>query len=49
MSAPEAAEFLTPNGLVADTADRRRFIAYLEEDDRAWKARVERLGVRLEE
>jgi tripartite-type tricarboxylate transporter receptor subunit TctC len=49
VSAPEAAEFLTPNGLVADTADRRRFIAYLEEDDRAWKARVERLGVRLDE
>ena len=49
VSAPEAADFLTPNGLVADTADRARFIAYLEEDDRTWKARVERLGVRLEE
>ncbi len=49
VSAPEAADFLTPNGLVADTADRARFIAYLEEDDRAWKARVERLGIRLEE
>ena len=49
VSAPEAADLPTPNGLVADTADRARFIAYLEEDDRTWKARVERLGVRLEE
>jgi tripartite-type tricarboxylate transporter receptor subunit TctC len=49
VSAPEATDFLTPNGLVADTADRARFIAYLEEDDRTWKARVDRLGVRLEE
>jgi tripartite-type tricarboxylate transporter receptor subunit TctC len=49
IATPEAGAFLTPNGLVADTADRRRFIAYLEEDDRVWKGRVERLGVRLEE
>jgi hypothetical protein len=49
VSAPEATDFLTPNGLVADTADRARFIAYLDEDDRTWKARVDRLGVRLEE
>jgi tripartite-type tricarboxylate transporter receptor subunit TctC len=49
VSAPEAADFLTPNGLVADTADRARFIAYLEADDRTWKARVDRLGVRLKE
>ncbi len=49
VSAPEAADFLTPNGLVADTADRPRFISYLEQDDRAWKARVDRLGDRLEE
>ena len=49
VSAPEAADFLTPNGLVADTADRARFIAYLDEDDRTWKARDDRLAVRLEE
>ena len=49
VSDSEAAEFLTPNGLVADTADRARFIAYLDEDDRTWKARDDRLAVRLEE
>jgi tripartite-type tricarboxylate transporter receptor subunit TctC len=47
--APEAAGFLTPNGLVADTQDRARFIAYLQEDDLVWRARVERLGIRLDD
>ncbi|WP_426958620.1 Bug family tripartite tricarboxylate transporter substrate binding protein [Muricoccus radiodurans] len=47
--APEAPNFLIPNGLVADTADRARFIAYLQEDDAVWRARVERLGIRLDD
>ncbi|PZW50911.1 tripartite-type tricarboxylate transporter receptor subunit TctC [Humitalea rosea] len=49
VAAPEAAGFFTPNGLVADTADRRRFIAYLVEEDAAWKQRAGRLGIRLDE
>ena len=48
VSASDTDGFLAPNGLVADTADRARFIAYLDEDDRTWKARVDRLAVRLE-
>jgi tripartite-type tricarboxylate transporter receptor subunit TctC len=46
---PEAAAFLTQNGLVADTADRSRFIVYLQEDDAVWRARVERLNIRLDD
>jgi tripartite-type tricarboxylate transporter receptor subunit TctC len=47
--APEAADFLTSNGLIADTADRERFIAYLQEEDAIWRARVARLNVRLDD
>jgi tripartite-type tricarboxylate transporter receptor subunit TctC len=46
---PEARDFLTPNGLIADTADRSRFIAYLQEEDKIWRARVARLNVRLDD
>lgn len=46
---PEAASFLTQNGLVADIQDRASFIAYLREDDLVWRARVERLGIRLDD
>ena len=46
---PEALDFLTPNGLIADTADRARFIAYLQEEDAVWRARVARLNVRLDD
>jgi tripartite-type tricarboxylate transporter receptor subunit TctC len=49
VSASDTAGLLTPNGLVADANDRARFIAYPDEDDRTWKARVDSLGVRLEE
>ncbi len=47
--APAALDFLTPNGLVADTDDRARFIARLQEDDALWRARVARLGIRLDD
>ena len=47
--APDAGAFLTPNGLVADTQDRARFLAYLREDDAVWRARVERLGIKLDD
>ena len=47
--APEALAFLTPNGLIADTQDRARFVAYLQEDDAVWRGRVERLGIRLDD
>jgi tripartite-type tricarboxylate transporter receptor subunit TctC len=46
---PEAAAFLTQNGLIADTADRARFLAYLQEEDAVWRARVARLNVRLDD
>ena len=46
---PEALDFLTPNGLIADPADRARFIAYLQEEDAVWRARVARLNVRLDD
>ncbi|MBV1796490.1 tripartite tricarboxylate transporter substrate binding protein [Siccirubricoccus sp. G192] len=46
---PEALDFLTPNGLIADTAERRRFITYLQEEDAIWRARVARLNVRLDD
>jgi tripartite-type tricarboxylate transporter receptor subunit TctC len=46
---PDAAAFLTQNGLIADIADRTRFIAYLQEEDAIWRARVERLGVKLDD
>jgi tripartite-type tricarboxylate transporter receptor subunit TctC len=46
---PEGAAFLTQNGLVADTADRARFITFLQEDDAVWRARVERLGIKLDD
>jgi tripartite-type tricarboxylate transporter receptor subunit TctC len=47
VSAPEAADFLTPNGLVADTADQARFIAYLELDFGAfWGIKQRRTSVR---
>jgi len=49
VTAAAAAEFLTPNGMVADPMDRRRFITYLSEEDRVWKGRAERLGIRLDE
>jgi tripartite-type tricarboxylate transporter receptor subunit TctC len=49
ITAPGATEFLTPNGMVADPMDRKRFITYLADEDRVWKGRVERLGVRLDE
>ena len=41
--------FLTPNGLIADTADRSRFITDLQEEDAIWRARVARLNVRLDD
>lgn len=47
--APDAGTFLTPNGLLADTQDRSRFLAYLREDDAVWRARVERLGIKLDD
>lgn len=47
--APEALAFFTPNGLVADTQDRERFLTYLGEDDAVWRMRVERLGIRLDD
>ena len=47
--APEAVDFLTTNGLIADTAGRARFITYLREDDAVWRARVERLGIKLDD
>ncbi|MGG5811114.1 Bug family tripartite tricarboxylate transporter substrate binding protein [Falsiroseomonas sp. CW058] len=47
--APEALAFLTPNGLVADRQDRAGFIRYIAEDDAVWRARVERLGIRLDD
>ncbi|HYZ34840.1 MAG TPA: tripartite tricarboxylate transporter substrate binding protein [Crenalkalicoccus sp.] len=47
--APEAAEFLTPNGLIADTLDRSGFIAFVKADDARWRERAERLGVKLDE
>ncbi|WP_084698410.1 Bug family tripartite tricarboxylate transporter substrate binding protein [Muricoccus aerilatus] len=49
VAGPGAAGFLTPNGMVADPMSRDDFIAYLASEDRIWKARVERLGVRLDE
>lgn len=47
--APEALTFLTQNGLIADIADRQRFIAYLQEEDAIWRERVARLNVRLDD
>jgi len=47
--APEARDFMTQNGLIADIADRRQFIAYLQEEDAIWRARVARLNVRLDD
>lgn len=47
--APEALEFLTQNGLIADIADRQRFIAYLRAEDTIWRGRVARLNVRLDD
>jgi tripartite-type tricarboxylate transporter receptor subunit TctC len=49
VTAPGAVEFLTPNGMIADPMERKRFITYLADEDRIWKSRVERLGVRLDE
>ncbi|HEV2728015.1 MAG TPA: tripartite tricarboxylate transporter substrate binding protein [Solirubrobacterales bacterium] len=49
VSTAEAADLLTATGLVPDTQDRTRFLAYLREEDAAWRARVERLGIRLDE
>jgi tripartite-type tricarboxylate transporter receptor subunit TctC len=46
---PEALAFLTQNGLIADIADRQRFIAYLQEEDLIWRERVARLNVRLDD
>lgn len=46
---PEAAIFLIQNGLIPDIADRARFIAYLQEEDAIWRARVARLNVRLDD
>jgi tripartite-type tricarboxylate transporter receptor subunit TctC len=45
----EAAAFLAANGLVPDTQDRVRFLDYLREEDAVWRARVERLGIRLDD
>ncbi|MBX6740784.1 MAG: tripartite tricarboxylate transporter substrate binding protein [Acetobacteraceae bacterium] len=47
--APEAAEFLTPNGLIADTLDRAGFVAFIKADNARWRERAERLGVKLDE
>ena len=49
VSTNEAADFLIATGLVPDTQDRARFLAYLREEDAVWRARVERLGIRLDE
>ena len=49
ISTTEAADFLVATGLVPDTQDRTRFLAYLREEDAVWRARVERLGIRLDE
>jgi tripartite-type tricarboxylate transporter receptor subunit TctC len=45
----EAAAFLTPNGFVADPADRAGFVAHVAADDVRWKARARRLGVVLDQ
>ncbi len=45
----EAAAFLTPNGFVADPADRGGFIGHVAADDVRWKARARRLGVVLDQ
>jgi tripartite-type tricarboxylate transporter receptor subunit TctC len=49
ISTAEAAAFLGANGLVPDTQDRMRFLDYLREEDAVWRARVERLGIRLDD
>jgi hypothetical protein len=49
ISTAEAADFLVATGLVPDTQDRSSFLAYLREEDAVWRARVERLGIRLDE
>ena len=49
VSTAEAADFLIAIGLVPDTQDRARFLAYLREEDAVWRSRVERLGIRLDE
>jgi tripartite-type tricarboxylate transporter receptor subunit TctC len=49
ISTAEAADFLVATGLVPDTQDRTRFLAYLRDEDAVWRARVGRLGIRLDE
>jgi tripartite-type tricarboxylate transporter receptor subunit TctC len=49
ISTAEAAAFLVKIGLVPDTQDRTRFLDYLLEEDAVWRARVERLGIRLDD
>jgi hypothetical protein len=49
ISAPSAAAFLIPNGLIPDPQERPRFLACLQEEDAVWRQRVERLGVKLDE
>jgi tripartite-type tricarboxylate transporter receptor subunit TctC len=48
-TSPEAATFLTPNGYVADPADRAGFLAHVQADDARWKERTRRLGVVLDQ
>lgn len=45
----EATAFLTPNGFVADPANRAGFIAHVAADDIRWKERARRLGVVLDQ
>jgi len=49
VSMPEASAFLTANGLIPDTQDRKEFLAYLQSEDGIWRSRVERLGIRLDD
>ena len=48
-NSPEAAAFLTPNGFVADPADRAGFMAHVHADDTRWRERARRLGVVLDQ
>ena len=49
ISTEEAAAFLVATGLVPDAQGRTRFLDYLREEDAVWRARVERLGIRLDD
>ncbi|CAA9246550.1 MAG: hypothetical protein AVDCRST_MAG04-1890, partial [uncultured Acetobacteraceae bacterium] len=49
ISTAEAADFLVATGLMPDTQDRTRFLAHLRDEDAVWRARVGRLGIRLDE